>query len=55
MASRMQWYNWAKKYNIDSMLVPRDRSDFALIPSTGGNCYIDKFGDHSMFDKILIN
>ncbi len=55
MASRMQWYNWAKKYNIDNILIPRDRSDFVLIPSTGGNCYIDKFGDHSMFDNILIN
>jgi hypothetical protein len=54
-AQRNQWIKWAKKYKIDKILFPRDRSDFILIPSTGGNCYIDKFGDYSMFEEYWIN
>ena len=54
-ASRKQWIEKAKKYNFNHIQFPRDRTDYILVPTWEiSECYINKFGDDSMFQEVLL-
>jgi hypothetical protein len=53
-SSRSAWIEKSKKYGYNHILMPRDRTDFILVPTTNGDCALDKFGDPSMFEEVYI-
>ena len=54
-SSRKQWIEKAKKYNFNHIQFPRDRTDYILVPTWEiSECYINKFGDDSMFQEVLL-
>lgn len=51
--SVQQLVRLAKQFGISTVQVPRYNANHILIPSTS-DCYLDKFGDKSMYDMYVI-
>lgn len=51
--SPQQLVNLAKQFGVQAIQIPRYNSNHILVPSTT-DCYIDKFGDKSMYDMYMI-